>query len=362
MQHKILFVISVINYGGAGKMLSFLANNLSSLGYNISIHTYASDRHYYRLNKKIKYIPAIKRSQNKLTKIIYSIHNIKKAIKEHKPDLIVSFLNNANFFSILCTSFRDIPVIICERSDPYYEKSIALSFIRSLYRFADGAVFQTDGAKKYYSNIVQKKSRVIPNPVTIKWEARFPIDKRCNEIAFVARFNIKQKRQDLMVKAFCKIIEHHKEIKLVFYGDGPDMHLVKEMVRENGLLNKVVFAGRVSDVQQKLKESKLFVLTSDYEGIPNALIEAMAVGLPVVSTDYSPGGAKLLIDNMRNGLIVNRGDVENIANAILFLLDNPETAEQYGKEAQSIIDTFNPNKVIDMWDEFIKDTLELYKI
>ncbi|QGH36260.1 glycosyltransferase [Gracilibacillus salitolerans] len=347
-----------MNYGGAGKMLSFLANNLNRLGYQVSVYTYASDNNHYFLDKEIKYIPGNKAQTSIYSKKTLPIFQMRRVIEATNPDLIISFLNNSNFLSILSAAFKNIPVIICERSDPYNEKSLSLSFMRSFYRFASGAVFQTEGAKEYYKEIIRKKSIVIPNPVTIDREERIPSGSKKNEIAFVARFNIKQKRQDVMVKAFYKVVETHRDIKLVFYGDGPDLLKVQEMVKEYNLSDNVFFAGKVNDVKNKLKNSRMFVLTSDYEGIPNALIEAMAVGLPVVTTNCSPGGAELLIENGKNGLIVPTGEVDKIASAILFLIERPEVAEQYGEEAQKVIEKYYPKDIIKMWTDYINDVIK----
>lgn len=352
-EKKILIVISKINYGGAGKMVSFLANNLSRLGHEIIIFTFASNDIHYYLDKNINCVSMNYNKDCTVFKKISPIFKTRKLIKDTNPDVIISFLNNANFISILASFFTKVPVIICERSDPYHENNISLKIMRSFYRFAEGAVFQTRGAKEYYNKIVQQKSKIIPNPVTIKREKRLPFKERKNEIAFVARFNVKQKRQDLMIKAFKKVLKTHKNYKLVFYGDGPDMDKIINMAREYNILKNVIFAGKVNNIQKVLKKSKLFVLTSDYEGIPNALIEAMAVGLPVVTTDCSPGGAELLVKNKVNGIIVPRGNANEIAEAITFLLSNPVIAEELGERAQEIITSFSPFKIIKEWDDYI---------
>lgn len=354
---KILFITEDINYGGAGKIISFIANGLSELGNSIIIHTYAGNNSFYDLNKEIIYIPPKKIRRTYMSKLSYFI-DIRRMIKKVNPDIVISFLPIPNMLSVIGTALTKIPVIISERSDPYTEKGFLLNFAKSLFKYADGAVFQTKDAKEYYSESLQKKSIVIPNPVTIGKAERIPFKKRNNEIAFVARFFVKQKRQDIMLNAFKIVADHNKDVNLVFYGDGPDLKIIKQMVNDMNLTDRVWFRGEVKNIEDKIKNSRIFVLTSDYEGIPNALIEAMSVGLPVVSTDCSPGGARILIEDKKNGLIVPTRDVNGIAKAILFLLENHEIAEQYGIEAQKIIEKYSPEKILKIWDEFVDKVIK----
>jgi len=175
-----------------------------------------------------------------------------------------------------------------------------------------------------------------------------------NEISFVGRFEIKQKRQDIMLKAFHLVQKEIKDIKLVFYGDGEDVNVIKTMVNNLKLNDKIVFRGKVDNVESHIYNSKLFVLTSDYEGIPNSLIEAMSLGLPCISTDCDPGGARLLIKDNINGLLVPKGDEKKIAEAILFLLRNPVSAYKIGQEARKILEEYSEDKIIYLWKTYIE--------
>jgi glycosyltransferase involved in cell wall biosynthesis len=249
-------------------------------------------------------------------------------------------------------------VVLSERKDPFNYNKKKKRYMHLRYILADGCVFQTEGASKYFPRSVQDKSVIIPNFIELEKKEIIPSKLKKNRIAFVARFELKQKRQDIMVQAFKLVLKKHPNMKLVFYGDGPDMQTVKDMVSDYGLTDSIVFAGIVSNMDEVLKYSRMFVLTSDYEGIPNALIEAMSYGLPVVSTDCSPGGARLLINNKENGIIVPVGDVEKLAEAIIFLLDNPTTAELYGRRAQDVIERFKPEKILPRWQEYINTIID----
>lgn len=347
-----------INYGGASKMFSFLANELSELNNQVYVYTYDGNKPNYQLNEMINYYTESKVSKNKLIKRILPIINTRKIIKKIQPDIVISFLPNANFYSVLGALGTCTSTIITERSDPYSEQGLILNLKRFFYRFAEGAVFQTDGAKEYYSNSIQNKSIVIQNPVTMKENARIDFEKRRNEIVHVARFDIKQKRQDIMLLAFKKVAEEIPNIKLVFYGDGPDLIKIKSMVKNMDLSHRVIFKGKSDQILKSIKDSKLFVLTSDFEGIPNALVEAMALGLPVIATDCSPGGARLLVENGINGLIVPRGDIESLSQSIMHLEQNPKEADKISLEATKVRTKYSADKIILKWNNYIEKVLK----
>lgn len=351
---RILFITSELVYGGAEKMTAFLINSLSEEGYSVVVYSYEGKESNYSLDSRVEFIAEENIFANYFTRRFIQVLQVRKKVKEINPDVVISFLTNQNVFSIIGTRFTKIPVIISERGDPNINVSILARLKYKFYNFAEGLVFQTEDAKRYFNKRIQNKSVVIPNPVTSQGSYQ-PVNftQRKNEIAYVARFEIKQKRQDLMIKAFKKVADKYDDLKLTFYGDGPDMLIIKNMVEEYNLTDKVDFLGKVDEIPNTIRDSKMFVLTSDYEGIPNALIEAMSVGLPVIATDCSPGGAKLLINNKQNGILVSRGDSSEIAEAITYFLENPEIAEKYGNEAVKIKDTFSPQKIINSWVDYI---------
>mgnify|MGYP000894975165 CR=1 FL=1 len=355
---KVMFIIDFLGYGGASKMLTEIANNLSLKGFDVKVYGYASNSHHYNFVAGVEYIQGSPLHSNYYLRHFLKVPQVIKMIRKIKPNVIISFMPNPNVLSIIGTRFTNIPVIISERGDPSIFKGIIPKIKYFFYNFADVLVCQTEGAKSFFNNRIKRKSIIIPNSVTIQKTQITPIEQRRKEIAFVGRFQLSQKRQDLMVLAFKEVVKKHPEYKLVFYGDGDDIEIVKNLVRNEGLSNSVIFAGKVDNVIDIIKDAGIFVLTSDYEGIPNALIEAMCLGLPVVSTDCSPGGARLLIENNINGIIVPRGNVQSIANAVNFLIENPSEAQKMGANAQNIIERFSPEKICSLWEKVIKSVIK----
>lgn len=354
---KILFVIHALGYGGAGKMIVYLANNISKAGYDVTIYVEEQIGAHYELETGVKVYQETRFFKNYYTRHFCQIIQLRKRVKEINPDLVISFQTNQNALSVLATRGRHIPVIVSERGDPYQYNDVVAKLKTFVINKAEGGVFQTKKAMEYYGKGLQSRARVIYNPNTVFGITRPCWDDRKDELAFVGRFDIIQKRQDIMVEAFDLISKELPNIKLSFYGSGREQELIEQMVCEKNLSGRVNFKGLVKDIPNQIKDSKLFVMTSDFEGLPNALIEAMACGLACVTTDCSPGGARELIENNVNGVIVSCGDARALASAVISLLTNPTIADKMGQKAQEIIYKLSPEMIYGQWISYIEDIL-----
>lgn len=355
---KILMVIDTLMCGGAQKMFTYLANNLDERGYEIFICCYASNEVYFAINENIKLHCGTQYEGGHYTRHIKKIAFVERDINVFDPELIICFAPIPAIIANFAKKNKDIPVVYCERGDPYQWHGIGDYFSQKLVSRCDYFVFQTEGAKNFFSEKIKKKAYVIPNPVTYPKGSVIDKGDRRNIISFVARFEVKQKRQDLMLQAFKKVVERFPNYTLHFYGDGDDIESIKSMALELSIQNNVVFEGNVSSVKQHIADSKLFVLCSDYEGIPNALIEAMSLGIPCISTKCSPGGAELLIENGVNGLLVPCNDVDALAQAICSLLEDSQFAQTLGVNAQSVCDRFSPEKILNLWEVMIREVTQ----
>ena len=277
-------------------------------------------------------------------------------MKSIKPDIAISWRCNAGCFTVLASLGLPLKTIFSERSDPYTETSLLLKISAFICNFSDSGVFQTEAVQKYYKRLTSR-SVVIHNPFDKKIQnlAPIPFANRKKEIVHIARMMIVQKRQDVMLKAFKFFLQKHPDYTLSFYGDGQDFEKVRSLAQTLNIENNVIFHGDVVDVAKKIGNTKLLVLTSDYEGIPNVVMEAFAMEVPVVSTDCSPGGARVLIDDGKNGFIVPVGNPSTIAEKMDELIESEKLPEEFILNGKEKLKEFNAQQIFDKWNNFLEE-------
>lgn len=346
---KVLMIIRKLRYSGAYKMFIWLANALASSGYDVTVCTWANNDIETLPNKNIQWIKLDLNSSH----FLQILSAIRKVVKKVKADISISFLLDGNVYNTLACLNSKTKSIICERNDPFKPRYFKLKFWKPLFRFADGAVFQLPEVAKYYSNI-KGPTATIPNPVLKQTPIELkPFEQRSPVISVLGRLDIFQKRHDIMIRAFAEFSRNHSDYILQFYGDGPDKQKMVDTATELGILDKVFFPGISLNPLEVMAKSKMYVLTSDFEGIPNSLIEAMSLGLPCISTDCRPGGARLLIQDNINGFIVPQGDYQKIAEKMNWLLNHPVEAEEMGETAKMIVNQFSEEKITDLWKKYL---------
>lgn len=360
MKNKLIIYIDEIKYSGAAKIATWLANKISDFDFEVIFVTY-KDSDIKKLNDRIRYSCLMCYNKNKYIRSINTIIKLRRLLKREKPTIAISFLPFECLCMLIARIGLRIPVIITERSDPYLEKSIIASISRYCYRFADGAVFQTKEAKDYFPEKLKEKSIVIENPAFKPKNQIIPYEERKESICCVSRLDIRQKRLDILIKAFDIINKENKDVTLNIYGDGKSENIIRELINKHNLENQVVLHGRVDNVISKISDSKVLILTSDFEGIPNAVLEALSIGVPVVSTDYSPGGIRNLIEDGKNGYVVKRGDYVAIAEKVNEILNNDLLGRTMSENARSILTTYSENYIILKWYQYCFDVINIYK-
>lgn len=351
---KIVFVTTSLGYGGAAKILSTVANHMAGEGHEVVVCNFNFAPTGQTLAEGVRVID-MPTYTKKGIKRLQQLNFVRKVMKQEKPDVSVSFLQFPNFYNIIAGKLTGTPTIVSERGDPYQVTAKIEKTMHKFYPRAAGAVFQTEMARDYFPESLRKKSVVIANPVVLKDDTIFAdYDNAEKTIAYSARFEVVQKRQDLMLDAFRLVLEKHPEYVLKFLGDGPDEPRMKEYAKALGIEESVRFCGMSKQVLKDISSSELFVLSSDYEGIPNALLEAMSIGLPCVSTDCSPGGARMLINDGENGLLVPRGEAEALAAAICRMIEDRNFAIRCGKEATKVRERFSVDSILSAWETYIE--------
>ena len=355
---KMLFMAPMINYSGAPKIMVWLANSFAKCGNDITFLTYYTEVENRNLltsiKKKCFHIPFsekwIKRNCLYLPKTVIQSYRF---IKEEEFDIIFSFTDNVSIINLLVVkTFLKSRFYISERMDPYTNTGKFDWIRRKAFRAADTIIFQTESARRYFGKEIRNKSVVIPNPIVIDFEEKELI-KRDNRIVSVGRLAIFQKRQDLLIDAFSEISNEFSEVTIEIYGDGNDKEYIEELIQDKGLKDRIILAGVTNNVYDSIYNARLFVMTSDFEGIPNALIEAMAMGIPVISTNCSPGGARTLIQNYENGILCKRGDKKKLVEAIRYMLKHPKEAESMAENAKKVRKKYSEELIFELWKKVI---------
>jgi len=351
---KIMFVTVGMAFGGAERVMALLSNHFSELGYEVSLIAMDDQKRLaYPLNKNVE-VRFMQTAQfNRLGNLFALIRTLRTHIHEVQPDVIISFFSSTLCFSALASLGMRIPLVFSERNDP--NNNISGFKAKCFQYFALHAsghiVFQTAGARDFYGEYIKTKSSIILNP--FDGTNLPPLSTyQSKNLVSVGRLS-PQKNQAMLIEAFRIVSERYPDRNLIIYGEGPLRNDLQNRIDTYGLTDRVLLPGNESDILERIRDAELFLFSSDFEGLPNALIEAMALGLPCISTDCSPGGARALIDNMRNGILVPCGSPGKMAEAIAFLLDHPNIAERIGRKAREITQRLDIDSIAAKWIEVI---------
>ena len=344
---KIAFINTSINGGGAERATVNLANGLCKLDdMEIFLFTGHKKEKEYKIDSKIKRYCILQEN------LLEDIKSLRKALHENRIDIAVGMGIYANFCVCMSNFGLKTKMVISERNSPLHDhlskKSKLLRFL--VYRNADAYVFQTQEAKKFYSKSIQKRGCVIHNPIRSDLPIKTDINRK--EIVAVGRL-MPQKNYEMLLHAIKKVHDRHSEFTLRIFGEGRSRNNLERLVSKIGIKDIVKFEGFTLDVHDQIKDSAIYVLSSDFEGMPNSLMEAMSMGFPVISTDCPCGGPAELIQNGKNGILVPVGDSDKMAMEINRLIEEPGECLKLGKNAMKIGQTHSQDVIVQQWLKFL---------
>lgn len=351
---KLSIVTATLTSGGSERVISLLANAFYAKGYEVSIVCLNKHIVYYPLDPNIKVLFA--EDEVKSESVIKKMGWLRNYVKTSSPDVVVPFMEAVYCVTLLALVGVRVPVISSERIDPRRSPFFRNILRRLFLPLTTHLVVQTQDIKNFYPGFIKKNTTVIYNPVTEKVFSLPQVEKK-NSIISVGRL-YQQKNQRMLINAFSMIVNDFKDYQLVIYGEGPLREELEKQVRDMNLEGRVLLPGVTEDVAGKLNESKLFCLSSDYEGMSNALIEAICVGLPIISTNVS--GAEELIDSGKNGEVVEIGDTNALADAMRSLLSNEEKMAEYGQNNKRLAPKFNTASIVEQWEKTINDVINKF--
>ena len=348
---KIVFVTAGLGFGGAERVVSVLANQMVDNHEVKIILTSGDDQIAYNLDQRI--------SVDLIPKGLGAFKcwkTFRKLCVGYNADVVLAFMDSIGIMASNFLVGTKIPVIVSERNDPSQKSrkhSLVVRFfgVFSKY-FTKGYVFQSEGAKSYYPKVAQKKSCIILNPLNTENFPDYNAKTAENKVVSVGRLH-RQKNQKLLIEAFAKS-KYCSDYSLHIYGEGELRNELQAQIDSLGLNEKIILEGNNSHVLNELIKAKLFVFTSNYEGLPNALMEAMALGLPCISTDCSPGGAKMLINDGQNGLLVPCDDLDSLVSAMNKLYEDNALCVEMGENAKLIKEKTKAEAIAKEWLDFIE--------
>lgn len=334
---KCIFVIPRMGGGGAERVLANQANTLADEKNSITIMTIVGGESFYPIDEKVNYISAnVKVNRNNRVSLIWSetigffksFLFFRKKIKELKPDFVFSQQRQAD---IICYFVKKSGIkfkhICYEINDPFVRSYNTKRLLKIIYKNSDMLICQSEAVKKFYINV--PNIQVIPNPINPNVIPKRVMPTK-NRIVAVGRLD-KQKNFSMLLSAFKEVVKAIPDCVLDIYGEGVLRHSLEEQIALLGIQNRAFLRGSHGDVLELIKDATVFAMSSDYEGMPNALLEAMAIGLPVVSTDFKTGVARELIEP-GIGIVVPVDDERAFAKALISIIED----KSYLKNAATI--------------------------
>lgn len=353
----LMFYINSLHKGGAQRVMLQLAERFAAAGYRSILVTSFREGEEYPLPDGVERISieAQQLKHGRLRSNLSRIAALRRLCRQHKPESLIAFMAEPNFRAVLAGAGLPLKTVVSVRNTPDKEYAGRLfRFVgKHILPLADGCVFQTEEARSWFPEKLQKKSAIIMNQVNRSFfEEPAAIDKR--DIHAVGRLN-HQKNFPMLIRAYAGL--ENCSDRLIIHGEGEKRGELEALIKELGLETRVLLPGLSSNVARDIKGAKIFVLPSDYEGMPNALLEAMALGLCCISTDCPCGGPRAVINDGINGRLIAVGDEEALRNALQQLLDDKKMRDSMAEEARKSAEMFSPEEIFLQWQDYIESVI-----
>lgn len=345
---RVTFLATKLAGGGAERVVSVLTSALAELGYHVDLILYERRENEYPISDKVKIhlLPKRTQHQGKVSYLVNKFLVLRRMIKECAPDVLVPFLPYQVEQCYVASRGLKIPMVVTVRNNPQFDTANENQRKRRdwIAKHVEGVFLQAESQRDYFKPSVQKKCFVVPNPISQSiLDASYEYRNNISKLVTMGRLS-EQKNHEMLIRAFSKVHETHPDITLDIYGEGPLKEKLQDLIAKLNLQSSVYLCGRTNNVAETLCQYDLFVLSSNFEGMPNALMEAMGVGLPCISTDCPTGPRELL--GTENGLLVDVDDVDGLSRAIEKAVIGVTEMHKRGEHARiKVREDFSPEAI-----------------
>ncbi len=359
---RLALVISSLAPGGAERVMSLIASYWAESGHEITLITLdsaASD--FYDVHPGVRRVALdllTRRGKDGWARTNRRrIAALRRELRRTQFDVVISFMEAVNLLTLIAAIGSKTPVIVSERTDPgqFRIPHVQHRLRPILYRRAHGLVVQTEGVRRWADRIVDPSIvRVIPNPVRRPQSGSERTPPQLPEGPFVlgvGRLTV-EKGFDLLVEAFARCVAHQPEWSLVIVGEGDEQNRLEQLAMRLGVSEQVRLVGRVRHPASVFEAASLFVLPSRFEGFPNALLEAMACGLTVISADCDSGPREIVRDGV-DGVLVRSGEVDALVDAMERLMSTPALRARLASRATEVLERFSLERVMREWESLV---------
>ena len=349
---RIAIVAHGLSNGGAERVASLVANHYVNRGHDVLfVAAYSPDREY-RLEDAVEYVYAGGNHSNKITRLLGRSYRIQRAVKKFRADVAISFVINESLYSTLRGT---VPYIYTLRNDPGNICGSAVMRLTSNLAFgkARKVIFQTPDARKFFSQSIQDKGVVIANPLTRNLPQWQGPDGCKKTIITACRLN-SQKNLPMLISAFAAFHRKHPEYALEIYGEGELREQLQTYAKKCGVADCVAFPGYAKNIHEIMTQSGIFALTSDYEGLSNSMLEALAIGIPTVCTDCPPGGAAMYIEDGVSGMLVPVRDVDALTQKLCRMAEDPALCVKMSENSRKIREILDVDQVLKQWEAVLQ--------
>lgn len=351
---EILFITLHLTDGGAERVASELTKTWIQKGIKVKIVQLLPEMfsNSYSMPQGVDYIN-LSLGNNKYQRLVNGVLQVIKIMRQYPHATVLCFSKKTIYVVAIASLFTKNRIVFSERNDPYSspEERVRRIIRDWAFRRADACVFQTPDARDYFPKVVRDKGVIIPNPINSDLPKRYEGIR--DKVIVAAGRLAPQKNFSMLIKAFALLHDDFPEYKLIIYGRGPLEDELKTLANKLGIAEFVCFPGFSDNIYQDMLKCAVYVSSSDYEGMSNSMLEAMAMGIPSVVTDCPIGGARMVIKDGVNGVLVPVGDEISMSKALNMVLSNDAFAGSIGRAAYELREELPIEKIADKWLEVI---------